>query len=75
MWYIVSPGAVARSTLERLEMRLKEHQDACERGVVEKSVIAEQRWDNHHPIHWEETTGIVGEGGHAHPDDTRGGAL
>ena len=36
-------------------MRLKEHQDACERGVMEKSAVAEHVWENHHPIHWEET--------------------
>ena len=40
----------------RLEMRLKEHWDACERGVMEKSAIAEHAWENHHPINWEKTT-------------------
>ena len=62
-------------TNQRLETRLKEHRDACERKMMEKSAVAEHTWDNHHPIHWEETTGVVGEGDPAHPDDTRRGAL
>ena len=37
-------------------MRLKEHRDACERGMMEKSAVAEHAWEHHHPIHWEETT-------------------
>ena len=43
-------------TKRRLEMRLKEHRDACERGMMEKSAVAEHVWEHHHPIHWEETT-------------------
>ena len=39
-----------------LETRLKEHRDTCERGMVEKSAVAEHAWKHHHPIHWEETT-------------------
>ena len=35
--------------------RLKEHRDACERGMMEKSAVAEHAWKNHHPIDWEET--------------------
>ena len=42
---------------------------------MEKSAVVEHAWDNHHPIHWEEITGVVGEGGPAHPDDTCGGVL
>ena len=30
-------------TKRRLETRLKEHRDACERGMMEKSAVAEQR--------------------------------
>ena len=45
-----------RETKRRLETRLKEHQDACERGMMEKSAVAEHAWENHHPIDWEETT-------------------
>ena len=45
-----------RETKWRLETRLKEHQDACERGMMEKSAVAEHAWEHHHPIHWEETT-------------------
>ena len=40
----------------RLETRLKEHWDACERGMMEKSAVAEHAWENHHSIDWEETT-------------------
>ena len=43
-------------TKRRLETRLKEHRDACERGMMEKSAVAEHVWEHHHPIHWEETT-------------------
>ena len=72
-------------TKRRLETRLKEHRDACKRGMIEKSAVAEHVWENHHPIDWEETrghsagprqwTGNVAEGGTAHPDDTLGGVL
>ena len=70
-------------TKRRLETRLKEHRDTCERGLMEKSAVAEHAWENHHPIDWEEITsagprqrtGIVAEGGPTHPDDTLGGAL
>ena len=34
-------------------MRLEEHRDACERG---KLAVAEHALEDHHPIHWEETT-------------------
>ena len=37
-------------------MRLKKHRDACERGMMEKSAVAEHAWEHHHLIHWEETT-------------------
>ena len=43
-------------TKRRLETRLKEHRDACEKGMMEKSAVAEHAWENHHPIDWEETT-------------------
>ena len=33
-----------------------QHRDACERGMIEKSAVAEHAWEHHHPIHWEETT-------------------
>ena len=34
---------------------MTEHQDACRRGMVERSAIAEHAWENQHPIKWEET--------------------
>ena len=43
-------------TKRRLETWLKEHRDTCERGMMEKSAVAEHAWENHHPIDWEETT-------------------
>ena len=43
-------------TKPRLETRLKEHRDACKRGMMEKSAAVEHVWENHHPIDWEETT-------------------
>ena len=45
-----------RETRQRLEMRLKENRDACERGMMVKSAAADHARGNHHPIHWEETT-------------------
>ena len=41
-------------------MRLKEHRDAYERGMMEKSAVAEHVWENHHPIDWKETTCSAG---------------
>ena len=35
---------------------MKEHQDACEKGALKKSVVAEHTWEKHHPIKWEETS-------------------
>ena len=32
-------------TIRRLETRMKEHQDACERGMLEKSTVAEHTWE------------------------------
>ena len=34
---------------------MKEHQEACCRGMLERSVIAEHAWTHHHPIKWEDT--------------------
>ena len=45
-----------RETKQRQETRLKEHRDASERGMMEKSAVAEHVWEHHHLIHWEETT-------------------
>ena len=60
MWYIISIVALQPSLHQRdkteLEMRLKEHRDACERGMIERSAAAKHAWEIHHPIHWEETT-------------------
>ena len=45
-------------TARRLETRMKKHQDACCRGLLEKSAVAEHAWEHHHPIKWEDTTVI-----------------
>ena len=45
-------------TKRRLETRLKEHQDACRKGALEKSSVAEHAWRNHHPIKWEDTSEV-----------------
>ena len=41
-------------TTRGLETRMKEHQDACCRGMV-KSAVAEHALEHHHPIEWEGT--------------------
>ena len=45
-------------TERRLETRVKEHRDACQKGALEKSALAEHAWMNHHPIQWEEVSVI-----------------
>ena len=47
-------------TVRRLETRIKEHQDHCQKGVLESSAVAEHAWKEHHTIRWEETS-IVNE--------------
>ena len=41
-------------TKRRLEIRVKEHKDACKKGLMEKSAIAEHAWTHRHPINWDE---------------------
>ena len=45
-------------TVRRLETRMKEHQDAYQKGSLEKSALAEPAWENPHLIKWEEATVI-----------------
>ena len=45
-------------TVRRLETRVKEHRDACQKGALEKSALAEHAWMNHHAIQWEEVSVI-----------------
>ena len=42
-------------TTRRLETRMKEHQEACCRGMLERSAVAEHAWTHHHPIKCEDT--------------------
>ena len=35
---------------------MKEHCDACQKGTLEMSALAERAWESHHLIKWEETT-------------------
>ena len=44
--------------MRRLEARVKEHRDACQKRALEKSALAERAWMNHHPIKWEEVSMI-----------------
>ena len=37
-------------TVRRMEATVKEHRDACQKGALEKSALAEYAWKNHHPI-------------------------
>ena len=40
-------------TRRRLETRLREHQEACRKGTLEKSAVAEHAWNANK---WDETT-------------------
>ena len=42
-------------TTRRLETRMREHREACCRGMLERSAVAEHAWKHHHPIKWEDT--------------------
>ena len=39
-------------TVRRLETRIAKHKEACSRGELEKSAIAEHAWQNQHSIEW-----------------------
>ena len=43
-------------TKRRLETRLKEYWNACQRGMLEKSAIVQHAWKDHHSINWEVAT-------------------
>ena len=43
-------------TVRRLETRLKEHIDTCEKGMWERSAMAEHAWVEGHRILWEEAS-------------------
>ena len=59
-------------TTRRLETRMKEHQDACCRRMVEKLAMAEHAWEHHHPIEWEATRVIDRAGKSKEPDSNWG---
>ena len=42
-------------TVHRIETRIAEHKEACSRGELEKSAIAEHAWQNQHSIEWDGT--------------------
>ena len=42
-------------TQRRLETRVKEHWDACNKGDAWKSAIAEHQWDQQHQVDWDAT--------------------
>ena len=35
---------------------MREHQEACTKGALEKSAVAEHAWKDQHAIKWDETT-------------------
>ena len=39
-----------------MESRLKEHREACSRGQLERSGIAEHAWRHDHCIEWDDAT-------------------
>ena len=43
-------------TVRRLEARVKEHRNACQKGALEKSALVRHAWKNHHSIKWEEVS-------------------
>ena len=58
LYSLASHQAYIGETVRRLETRVKEHRDACQKGALEKSALAEHAWMNHHPIKWEEVSVI-----------------
>ena len=67
-------------TKRRLEIRLKEHKDACTRCLTDKSAITEHAWANDHPINCAETKILqranhTHEGSIKHTHDARGRTL
>ena len=47
--------AYVGETQRRLETRNKEHRDACTKGDMWKSAIAEHQEDQQHQVDWDET--------------------
>ena len=43
-------------TVRRLDARVKEHRDACQKGALEISALGEHAWKNHHSIKWQEVS-------------------
>ena len=41
-----------------METRIKEHEDVCEKGTMEKSAISEHAWTTSHTIEWNEMTAL-----------------
>ena len=64
---------------DRTETGDKEHQDACNKEMTERSAVVDRAWGNHHTINWKETSvvdhegketkGAIAERGPAHQDD------
>ena len=38
-------------TRQRLETRVKEHWDACKKGMTDNSAVVKHTWENCHPVH------------------------
>ena len=56
---VLCHGPVQWSPETRLETRLKEHRDACKRGMMEKSAVAEHVWENHLTGPWQYSSNDV----------------
>ena len=58
-WYArqqnVVYGELSHNDILKLELRLKEHKNACSRGQLEKPFIADRAWRHDHHIEWEDT--------------------
>ena len=47
--------------MRRLETRMNEYRDACEKVILEKSAVAKNVWGEQHSVRWEETL-VLGQG-------------
>ena len=77
-WSIQDPLQLRKGVPWRgLETRLKEHKDACRRGQLERSAVAEHARTHQHPmggdVSGQQTHGTAPEGSPQHPAHTRGG--
>ena len=46
-------------TKKRCETRLKDHREACQRGMLQNSAVAKHAWKDHHSIRSEQATVVA----------------